>query len=93
MDKTHDFKTVVGIDLFNDNIENKQNGAIKRYLDNKKKYTDNTKIYYLAGDCGKNIKNGSFTSGFYENIYNILWNGDQTIELNRTIDTFMFRYL
>ena len=83
----HDFKMVVGIDLFNDNIENKQNGAIKRYLDNKKKYTDNTKIYYIAGDCGKNIQDGSFTSGFYKNIYNILWNGDNSVELNRPIDS------
>lgn len=82
----HDFKTVVGVDLFNDNIENKQNGAIKRYLESKKKYNDLTKIYYLAGDCGKNIKSGSFTSGFYENIYKILWNGDKSVNLNRNID-------
>ena len=83
----HDFSVIVGIDLYEDNIENKNNGAIKRYLDNRKKYTDNTKMYFLAGDCGKNIKDGSFTSGFYENIFKVLWNNDKTVNINRTLES------
>ena len=86
----YDFSLIVGIDVTQDNIENKINGAIKRYSDHKERYSTDTKMYFLTGDCGQNIKNGSFATNFYHNIYKILWNSDKGVDINRKIDTSCF---
>lgn len=98
----YNYNLVVGIDLFLDNIENKNDGCIVRYLnikDKKKGYEKereknkppeidyNTKMFFLQGDCGKNIKSGNFTDNMnYKNIYEILWNGNNNISNLGKID-------
>lgn len=86
----NNFNFVVGIDLYEDNIINSENGAIKRYLEEKKIRINRDlhvpNIFYLQGDCGKNIKNGDFTDlQYFKNIFKILWYGDKSIQLDKTI--------
>lgn len=52
-------KFVLGIDLSRDNIENKVDGACKRYIDEKRKNSDIGTAIFLAGDSSKNIRDGT----------------------------------
>lgn len=52
-------KFILGIDLSRDNIENRIDGACKRFIDEKKKHPHYISSVFLQGDCSKNIKNGA----------------------------------
>ena len=52
-------KFVLGIDLSQDNIENKIDGACKRYIDDKRKNKEMGMAIFLTGDTSKNIRNMS----------------------------------
>ena len=49
---------VLGIDVSTDNIENKIDGACKRYIEEQKTKPSDTQAIFLTGDLSKNIKNG-----------------------------------
>ena len=54
---------VLGIDISKDNIENKIDGACKRYIEEQKTKPSSKQAIFLAGDLSKNIKNGeAFTN-------------------------------
>ena len=56
-------KFVMGIDISTDNIENKIDGACKRYIEEQKTKPSDTQALFLTGDLSKNIKNGeAFTN-------------------------------
>lgn len=64
-------KFIFGIDLSRDNIENKIDGACKRYIDLKLKDTTLNPAIFLQGDATLNIRDGSaFTSSQYKSIAN-----------------------
>ena len=52
-------KFIFGIDLSRDNIENKQDGACKRYIDLKLKDESLVPAIFIYGDSSKNIRDGS----------------------------------
>lgn len=52
-------KFIFGIDLSRDNIENKQDGACKRYIDLKLKDDSLVPTIFIYGDSSKNIRDGS----------------------------------
>ena len=49
---------VFGIDNSSDNLENKMDGACARFLNYKKTHRNVPYVLFVAGDTGKNIKNG-----------------------------------
>ncbi len=49
---------VLGIDISKDNIENKIDGACKRYIEEQKSKPSKIQAIFLTGDLSKNIKNG-----------------------------------
>ena len=49
---------VLGIDISKDNIENKIDGACKRYIEEQKSKPSEIQAIFLTGDLSKNIKNG-----------------------------------
>ena len=61
--KNYNIKFVLGIDFSRDNIENKIDGACKRFIDIKMKDKLSLNAIFLSGDSSKNIKKGdAFTS-------------------------------
>ena len=52
-------KFIFGIDLSRDNIENKQDGACKRYIDLKLKDDSLVPAIFIYGDSSKNIRDGT----------------------------------
>jgi hypothetical protein len=57
--KNKKIKFVLGIDISIDNIENKVDGACKRYLDEKNIDNDIVSAIFIPGDSSKNIRDGS----------------------------------
>lgn len=51
-------KFVLGIDVSKDNIENKIDGACKRYVEEQKNNPSDNSALFLHGDLTKNVKNG-----------------------------------
>ena len=49
---------VLAIDVSKDNIENKIDGACKRYIEEQKSKPSKVQAIFLTGDLSKNIKNG-----------------------------------
>ena len=49
---------VLGIDISKDNIENKVDGACKRYIEEQKSKPSKIQAIFLTGDLSKNIQNG-----------------------------------
>ena len=82
----NNYKFVLGVDIVPDNIENPNNGAWKRYIDNKEKNRENhTEIIYVVGDCGKNIKDGSFSDNpDYTYVSKLLWGTMNEIDIPDT---------
>jgi len=56
---------VLGVDLFEDNIKNKANGACERYLDSYVKIKP-MRCLFVQGDSTKNIKSGEACNDEYE---------------------------
>ena len=56
---TKNITFVLGIDQSQDNIENKIDGACKRYIDDKKNNPTTPPMIFLYGDSSKNIRDGS----------------------------------
>lgn len=52
------YSFILGIDIFKDNIENKNDGAKVRYVGYIKKFKKFPKVVFLHGDSSLNIRNG-----------------------------------
>ena len=90
----NNYTFVLGVDITSDNIENPNNGAWKRYSDIKERNREmRTEIVYVVGDCGKNIKDGSFTDNVdYTYVSKILWGTINEIDIPDT-DRSLKKYL
>ena len=56
---SNDLSFIFGIDLFNDNIENRNDGVCVRYLESHKKYKAMPMGLFVNGDSSLNIKRGT----------------------------------
>jgi mRNA (guanine-N7-)-methyltransferase len=66
LQKWKDASFVLGVDIFDDNIQNKQNGACQRYLKTYNPRTYSTRCLFLQGDSSKNIKSGEASTNNYD---------------------------